>query len=38
MKEEKNIDKLIRESLKTEQPSNDFTSKIMNQIKVAEKV
>jgi len=36
MKEEKNIDKLIRESLKTEQPSNDFTSKIMNQIKVAD--
>ena len=36
MKEDKNIDKLIRESLKMEQPSDDFTSKIMNQIEVAD--
>ena len=32
MKEDKKIDKLIRESLKMEQPSIDFTNKIMNQI------
>lgn len=32
MKEDKNIEKLIRESLKVEQPSVDFTDKIMNQI------
>ena len=36
MKEDKNIDKLIRESLKMEQPSDDFTSKIMNQIEAAD--
>jgi hypothetical protein len=32
MKEDEKIDKLIRESLKMEQPSVDFTNKIMNQI------
>ncbi len=32
MKEEKKMDKLIRESLKFEQPPADFTNKIMNQI------
>ncbi len=32
MKEDEKIDKLIRESLKMEQPSDDFTNKIMNQI------
>ena len=32
MKEEKKIDKLIRESFKMEAPSVDFTNKIMNQI------
>ncbi len=36
MKEDKKIDKLIRESLKIEQPSVDFTNKIMNQIEVAD--
>lgn len=36
MKEDKKIDKLIRESLKMEQPSIDFTNKIMNQIEVAD--
>lgn len=32
MKEDGNIDKLIRESLKAEQPSKDFTNNIMDQI------
>ncbi|MCA0930854.1 hypothetical protein LCM02_00230 [Lutimonas saemankumensis] len=32
MKEENKIDKLIRESLKAEKPSLDFTDKIMNHI------
>lgn len=32
MKKDGNIDKLIRESLKTEQPSKDFTNNIMDQI------
>jgi hypothetical protein len=32
MKEDEKIDKLIRESLKMEQPSVDFTNKIMNRI------
>ena len=36
MKEDKKLDKLIRESLKMEQPSVDFTNKIMNQIEVAD--
>ncbi|MEL4455685.1 hypothetical protein [Lutimonas vermicola] len=36
MKEDKKIDKLIRESLKIEQPSADFTDKIMNQIEMAD--
>lgn len=36
MKEDKNIDKLIRESLKMESPSDDFTSRIMNQIEVTD--
>ncbi len=36
MKEDEKIDKLIRESLKMEQPSDDFTSKIMNQIEVVD--
>ena len=36
MKEDKKTDKLIRESLKMEQPSIDFTNKIMNQIEVAD--
>ncbi len=32
MKEDKKIDKLIRESLKAQQPSADFTHKVMNKI------
>ena len=36
MKEDKKIDKLIRESLKMEQPSIDFTNKIMNQIEAVD--
>jgi hypothetical protein len=36
MKEDKKLDKLIRESLKMEQPSVDFTNKIMNQIEVVD--
>ncbi len=36
MKEDEKIDKLIRESLKMEQPSVDFTNKIMNQIEVVD--
>jgi len=36
MKEDKKIDKLIRESLKMEQPSVDFTNKIMGQIELAD--
>ncbi len=32
MKEDKKIDKLIRESLRMEQPSFDFTNKIMDKI------
>jgi len=36
MKEDKKIDKLIRESLKMEQPSLDFATKIMNQIEVVD--
>ena len=32
MKEDGKIDKLLRESLRMEQPSTDFTSKIMGQI------
>jgi len=32
MKEDEKIDKLIRDSLKMEQPSMDFTNKIMGQI------
>ena len=36
MKEDEKIDKLIRESLKMEQPSVDFTNKIMDQIEVVD--
>ena len=36
MKEDKKIDKLIRESLKIEKTSADFTNKIMNQIEMAD--
>lgn len=36
MKEDKKLDKLIRESLKMEQPSVDFTNKIMNQIEAVD--
>lgn len=32
MKDDGKIDKLLRESLRTEQPSTDFTNKIMGQI------
>ena len=32
MREDKKIDKLIRESLKAQQPSADFTDKVMNKI------
>ncbi len=36
MKEDKKIDKLIRESLKMEEPSVDFANKIMNQIEAVD--
>jgi len=36
MKKDEKIDKLIKESLKMEQPSVDFTNKIMNQIEVVD--
>ena len=36
MKEDEKIDKLIRESLKMEQPSIDFAAKIMNQIEAVD--
>jgi len=36
MKEDEKIDKLIRESLKMEQPSVDFTNKIMDQIQLVD--
>ena len=36
MKEDEKIDKLIRESLKMEQPSMDFAAKIMNQIEAVD--
>ena len=38
MKEDKKLDKLIRESLKMEAPSVDFTNKIMNQIEAFETI
>lgn len=36
MKEDEKIDELIRESLKMEQPSVDFTNKIMDQIQLVD--
>lgn len=36
MREDKKIDKLIRESLKAQQPSADFTNKVMNKISAFE--
>lgn len=36
MKDDEKIDKLIRESLRMEQPSKDFTNSLMNQITAME--
>ena len=36
MKEDKQIEKLIRESFKMEQPSDDFTDRIMGKIEAAD--
>ena len=38
MKEDKNIDKLIRDSLKVEKGPEDFTDKIMGKIEAAEQI
>ena len=37
MKEDKNIERLIRESLKVENTSDDFSDKVMKQIKVSDR-
>lgn len=38
MKEDKNIERLIRESFKVEKTSDDFSNKVMKQIKASDRI